>query len=132
MALGKMATETREIRGFERVVLQDYGELEIVPGDKESLTIETDAEFLDKVKANVENGTLKIGIGAHWLEKLQHAFSTSFTRSTIKYRLVAKRLSGIEIRGASRVSATEIGAEDLSLKIGGAGEMTVDSLTARR
>jgi len=132
MASGKMATETREIHGFERVILQDYGELEIVSGDKESLTIETDAEFLDKIKTNVENGALKIGIGATWLEKLQHAFSTSFTRSSIKYRLVAKHLSGIEIRGASRVTAKELGTENLALKIGGAGEMTVDNLTADR
>lgn len=128
MNADESGVETRELAGFSRVVLKDYGDLEIVLGTAESITIETTAEFLDKITTVVKNETLEIGIGANWLEKLQHAFSTSLSRTPIKYRLSAKSLNGVEVRGAARVKAAKLGNGSLALKISGAGRMTVDSL----
>ena len=43
-----MATETREVAGFERVVLEEYGELILTQGTQPSLTLEADDAGLVK------------------------------------------------------------------------------------
>ena len=130
MSTGNLATESREVSNFDRVVLRDYGELIITQGDEESLTIETDRDTLSQIKTEVREGKLIIKIGGTWLDKLGHALSTSLTRHWIKYRLAVKKLTGLEITGAVSAKASEITTDRLALELSGAGQVNIEALSA--
>jgi hypothetical protein len=130
MSTSNLATESREVSNFDRVALRDYGELVIMQGERESLTIEADADILPQIKTEVKNGTLDIRIGGSWMDKLGHALSTSFTRQWIKYNLTVKKLTGLEIAGAIRVNASDLETDRLALKLSGAGQVNIQALSA--
>ena len=124
-------SETREVQGFEKVVMRDYGELVIKQGEKESLTIEAEPGIIEKLRTEVRGGSLDISMGASWLRKIGHAFTSSISGSWIKYSLTVKNLTGLEILGAARVTASKIKTDRLSIVLGGAGNIKVESLTAK-
>ena len=123
-----IATETRDVKDFSRITLRDYGELNISQGKKESLTIESEQEILDAIQTSVRGDTLDIRIGASWLDKINFAISTSFTRIPIKYTLVVKDLKALDIFGAARVRLEGVESDRLSIVLGGAGEITGQAL----
>ena len=43
---GKLITESREVREFDRIVLNGSGEVVITQGDEESLSVETDDNIM--------------------------------------------------------------------------------------
>jgi hypothetical protein len=130
MTIKEIASETRDVRDFERVVLRDYGELTVTQGDTESLTIEADGEVLESIHTEVKGGTLDIRIGAGWFDKLRHALETSFTRKPLRYALTVKTLEALDILGAARAKLDGVETERLTLVLGGAGEIRATSLTA--
>ncbi|HEB30898.1 MAG TPA: DUF2807 domain-containing protein [Spirochaetes bacterium] len=132
MDKGGIVSETREVKGFERVVMRDYGELVITQGEKESLTVEAEPGIIEKIRTEVRGGNLDISIGASWLRKIGHAFTSSISGSWIKYSLTVKKLTGLEVLGAARVSVTKIKTERFSLVLGGAGYIKVESLEAKQ
>jgi hypothetical protein len=127
-------TETRMISGFNRVLLtaQHANELIITLGDREGLTIEGPANIVPRLVAEVRHGTLVIGTGGRWLDKLCDALTTSLTRPHIRYLLAVRELVGLEISAMASVRATAVRTEDLVLKFFGVGEVRLDSLVADR
>ena len=130
MSTGNLVTESREVSNFDRVVLREYGELAITQGERESLTVEADQDILPRIKTEVRDGRLVIGIGGGWLDKLGDALATSLTGKRINYSLTVKKLTGLEIHGAGRVSASNIETDRLALRLGGAGQVNIEHLTA--
>jgi hypothetical protein len=128
---GNVFSETREVQGFEKVVMRDYGELVIKQGEKESLTVEAEPGIIGKISTEVRGGILDISMGASWLRKIGHAFTSSISGSWIKYSLTVKKLTGLEVLGAARVLASKIKTERFSLVLGGAGKIKVEALAAK-
>ena len=50
---GVTVTETREVSNFDRVQLQSIGELTIIQGEPESLTIEAESNIVRRIKTDV-------------------------------------------------------------------------------
>jgi hypothetical protein len=127
-------TETRMVSGFNRVHLQAQhaNELIITQGDREGLTVEGPASIVPRLVAEVRHGTLVIGTGGSWLDRLGDALTTSLTRPHIRYRLAVRELVGIEISAMASVRAAAIRTDTLVLKFRGAGEIRIDSLMADR
>lgn len=132
MSSESIITQERDVKDFKRVTLRDYGELIVSQGEKESLTIASEQQILDAIQTNVRGDTLDIRIGATWLDKLNFAISTSLTRIPIKYTLVVKELTALEILGAARVRIEGIESERLAIELGGAGEITGRDLKAEQ
>lgn len=126
-----MLKEMREVKDFDKVVLHGYGELFIKQGEVESLEIETDDEFMDHVKTRVDDGKLKIDVVGDWLDRISAFFSRGYESQRIKYYLIVKELTGINISGAAKVEVDPITTEKISIRLGGAGEIDVDDLQAR-
>lgn len=125
-----MIKETREISDVNQVVLRGYGELFIKQGDQESLEIETEERYMDRVKTRVQNGVLKIDVvGERW-----HRFSLIFSRGynppRVKYYLMVKDLTGLKVSGAGRVEIDELWTEKFTVSLDGAAEMRIDALDA--
>ena len=123
-----MATETREVSGFERVVLDEYGELILSQGAQPSLTIEADEDVLSRIETEVKDGTLTIGIGGTWWDKLGMALNDVLSGRKIVYQLVVSELTGVTVRGAGRVKCAELRTDRLEVRVAGAGEVTIGSL----
>lgn len=130
MSTEDLATESREVKDFDRVVLRDYGELIIEQGAHEALTIETDPDILPRIDTEVEGGTLTLALGGSWADRLGDALTTSLSRKPIRYILRVKKLTGLEVRGAASVTGSDIETERLALTLRGAGSVKVESLTA--
>jgi hypothetical protein len=58
---GQTESETREVSGFTRVDLSGSGEVTVVQGDVESLTVEADENVLPVLTSDVSDSTLKLG-----------------------------------------------------------------------
>lgn len=121
---GKVTAESRAVSNFHAVSFTGFGELTLVQGETEALTIETDDNLLPYIKTTVSQGVLTIGFGDGAL--------TPILRPTqsIRYRLTVKTLTTLELSGAGTVEATELTADHLALTESGAGEIKVAKLAA--
>lgn len=116
---GTIVTEDRSVSGFDKVDLQSIGNLTIVEGDKESLTIEADDNLMEYITAEVFNNTLEIGMEPNINIDPSH---------DIEYTLTVKSLSSIVLSGFGNINAAELNAEDMEIKLSGSGNMTLGSL----
>jgi hypothetical protein len=124
-----MATEKREVGHFERVVLEEYGELILTQGTQPSITIEADDDVLSRIETTVKDGTLTIGIGGTWWDKLGMALNDVLSGRKIVYQLTVVDLSGVTVNGAGRVKCSELRSDRLAVRVAGAGEVTIGSLS---
>ena len=135
MARNDCVVEHREVCNFDRVVLSVHNmmnQLHITQGEHESLTIEARPEVLAKIATTVRGRELAIRLDGSLLDKLGFALTTSLTRAVVRYHLVVRDLACLELTGLVNASAAKLRAENLSLKVRGAGGITIGSLAARQ
>ena len=135
MTGNERVVENREVGGFNRVVLCVHNmmnEIEITQGEHEALTIEGRPEVLAKITTVVRGGELAIRLDGSLLDKLGFALTTSLTRAVVRYHLTVRELAGLELIGLVNANAAKLRAENLSLKLKGAGGIAIGSLVARQ
>jgi len=121
---GNIVTESRPVSDFTAVDFSGFGELTIVQGETEALTIETDDNLLPYLKTTVSRGTLTIGFDdGIWIPLIRPTDS-------IRYQLTVKSLTALDLSGAGTVAAAQLTADKLTLSESGAGQITIDQLTA--
>ncbi|NTV64839.1 MAG: DUF2807 domain-containing protein [Oscillochloris sp.] len=112
---GKVVTESRPVSDISAVVLDGVGTLYITQGDQEALTITADDNLLPLIGAEVRAGTLVLGPKS----------GTALNGVTkLTYQLTVKELRGLEVNGAAEVDAQNLQADQLRVKISGAGDCT--------
>lgn len=116
---GTIVTEDRSVSGFDKVDLQSVGNLTILVGDKESLTITADDNVMQYITTEVFNKTLEIGMEPNINIDPTH---------DIEYTLTVKSLSSIVLSGFGNINAAELNAEDMEIKLSGSGNMTLGTL----
>src|SRR5262245_27179722 len=86
---GHVITESLAVSDFTEVDFSGFGELTLVQGESESLTIETDDNLLPYIKTTVSQGTLAIGF--------DEGPTTPILRPTdsIRYQLTVKTLTAL-------------------------------------
>ena len=124
---GNIISESRSVSGFERVDLKSIGNLTIVQGGKESLSIKADDNILPYITTEVIGGTLEIGMKPNW--------SVNPTQA-IEYELVVKDLSSVTLSGFGNINAVALEGTDLQIKLSGSGDINLgvvksDSLNVR-
>lgn len=120
---GVTITETREVSNFDRVQLQGIGELTIIQGETESLTIEAESNIVRRIKTDVWGSTLTI-------EFAGGGFGDVIPTEPILYTLTMKDISGVQLSGAGRIYSTNIATRYLDLDVSGVGDVIIDSLEA--
>jgi hypothetical protein len=118
---GKVISEKRDVHGFKQVELAGSGNLSITQGNTESLSVEADDNILPKIRTDVEGDRLRIGI--------ERGVSVRPT-APIRYTLVLRDLSALELSGSGKISAGSVRCGDLTLDLSGSGTIRVDQLTA--
>jgi hypothetical protein len=119
---GKLVTESRDVRDFDRVSLSGSGKVILTQGDGESLTIETDGNVMQYVTTEVRGGTLTLGT--------EPGKRISPTR--LKFTLSAKDLDGLTVTGSGDLVAERFGTDDLEITVSGSGDVQIDALTAEK
>ena len=127
-----MLTEKREVSDFNQINLRGYGELFITQGEQESLTIQADEDVLPTIKTSVDDGELRIDIITDWVEKISSFFTRGIYGQRIRFDLTVKELTNLEIIGAARVKVKGLQSEEFAVKLGGAADITIDSLKTKR
>ena len=103
---GKLATETRQVSGFDQVVLEGSGDIYLEQGEKESLTVEADDNIIDLVKTEVNGSRLELGIKPN---------RNVSTRQQVVYRLTVKDVHSLTIAGSGKLYAKPFQTTNLSL-----------------
>ena len=122
---GVVITETREVSGFNRVELDSIGELTIIQGESESLTIEAESNIVRRVITDVSAGTLRIEFTGGTLGDV-------IPTEPILYELTMRDISGINLSGAGRIYSANIATSSLDLDVSGIGDVIIDNLIADR
>jgi hypothetical protein len=116
--------ERREVAGFDEVVLEGSGTITLTQGEQDGLVIETEESFLPRLKSEVVEGRLRLGLKS-WLDIFAH-----FGFPPVHYYVTMREVHGVLISGSGRLQAGRIETDRLRLKTSGAGEMSVEELRA--
>jgi hypothetical protein len=112
------------VSNFTTVTFSGVGDLTIVQGETESLTIETDDNLLPYLNTTVSQGILSIGIDEYvWFPILRPTKS-------IRYTLTVKSLTDVELSGAGTIQSARLTADHLTVANSGAGRITIEQLSA--
>ena len=112
MADTTFSRETRDVSGFSSVALGGLGKLRITQGDEERLSIEAAPEMLEKIKAEVKDGELRLSLRKGSLLALLDLTFTPMGARLLRQRLlfplqdrdkIQLRLAGVEMLLADAV-----------------------------
>lgn len=121
---GHVTTETRSLSNFDTVTFAGFGDLNIIQGDTESLTIQAEDNIMPYITTVVTNGTLVIGF--------DRRYGSDLIRPTqpIKFSLTLKKLSALELSGAGSIQSASLKTDRLAVQVRGAGNIKIDNLEA--
>ncbi len=114
---GTLTSETREVAGFSRIVLEGSGRVEVDITGTESLTIEAEDNLMPHLTSEVVDGTLVLGTNG-----------VIVPSRDIVYTITASALDGLSISGSGQITAGEIGGDALDVEIEGAGSIDLTVL----
>lgn len=117
---GNVVRESRDVSGFNEVELEGVGDLSIGQTGGESLTVVAEKDVLSKIRTEVENDRLVIGLEPD---------TTLHTTGPINYKLTVKELDALELSGSGDIDAEGISADNLAVNISGAGDVTLRGRT---
>ncbi|MEA3438885.1 MAG: head GIN domain-containing protein [Chloroflexota bacterium] len=125
-------SQVRDVKDFQHVSLmvQHTNELFITQGDSESLTIESSLKIIDRIESTVENGKLSLKLSGGFGYRLCDAITTSLYRPHIAYHLNVRQLRSLEVLATAFVNIPRLETENFSLKYNGAGDISINQLTA--
>ena len=115
---GIMATESREVSGFDQVDLSVSGTVLIAVTGTESLKIEAEDNILPLLTSEVRNGRLELGAKQN----------ISPTREIV-YTITVVSLEALAVSGSGSVTATDIDASGFDVKISGSGTVTPEGVS---
>ncbi len=107
---GVMATETRDVSGFDEIELSGSGRVSVAVTGTESLTVEAEDNILPLLTTEVTNGRLELGAKR----------SISPTREIV-YTITVVNLEAVAVSGSGSVMATDIDGRAFDVDISGSG-----------
>jgi len=122
---GNVITEARQVREFDRINLNGSGEVIITQGGSESLSIETDDNVMEHVKAEVEGGVLELGL----VTGIQTGVNIQ-SYSRLVFYVGVDDLTGLTISGSGEVESDRIETGRLDATVSGSGGIRIAELIA--
>lgn len=115
---GNVITESREVSGFNEIVLGGTGRVLVEVTGTESLTIEAEDNIMPFLESQVRNGRLV-------LDTTRNIAPTE----DIIYSITAATLDGLAISGSGVVEASGVDTTDFMAEISGSGDVSVEGTT---
>jgi hypothetical protein len=117
---GDVVRESREVTGFDEIVLLGSGTVTVEVTGTESLTIEAEDNLMEYLTSDVENGRLELGS--------RRAISST---EEIVYTITVDSLRSLDVAGSGDITAVGVAGDELGLGIGGSGSIEVPGLESR-
>jgi predicted ester cyclase len=111
--------EARDVSDFSAIQLQGVGQMQIVQGDQEYLTIDAEEKVRNRIASEVRNGTLVIEPAKDFR-----------TDQPIIYYVGVKTLGNLSVSGSGAAMTEALTADELILEARGTSSITIASLTA--
>ncbi|MEM6790372.1 MAG: head GIN domain-containing protein [Myxococcota bacterium] len=117
---GVAKTETRAVGAFDRIEVGGALQVDITVGAAAEVKVTAEDNLVDRIEADVVDGELVLK-------------TTGDFRAQIAPRVIVTvpTLDGVEARGASRVDASGLEAEALTIEAHGASRVEVDGTASR-
>ncbi|MDP9474694.1 MAG: DUF2807 domain-containing protein [Actinomycetota bacterium] len=119
-AAGTVASETRDVSGFDEVELSGVGNLSIRQTGTESLSVTAEEDVLPKIRTEVVDGRLIVGPEPN---------ASIETTEPIDYELTVGDLHALEVSGSGDVDARGIQTEKLATTVSGSGAVEISGKT---
>jgi Putative auto-transporter adhesin, head GIN domain len=115
---GISKTEQRNVSNFTKIEVSGALNVEVVTNKDFNVTVEADDNLLSQIKTELDGDTLKV-YSKGWLS----------TKTKINIKISMPNLDGIEVSGASNVTASNLENEDLEIELSGASKLKIDGKT---
>jgi hypothetical protein len=119
---GKVASETRQVSGFNSVELRGSADVSVTQGDAEAVVVEADDNILPLIETTVQNGRLIIST------KPDINFTTP---NHVRVNVTIKSLQGLTLSGSGNVDVSSLAGQDLNIVLSGSGDITVSGAADR-
>ena len=120
---GNVIKETREVSGFDSVAVDYPARVFITQGNKESLQIEADDNFLPGLRTEVKNGSLHISY------KSNDRKHVNPTRTPV-INITVRNLSDVSFSSAGELTIDGIETDSLGVSLDGAGSLKLEDVHA--
>jgi hypothetical protein len=117
---GNIVTETRSVSNFDQLDLSGIGDVVLIQGSKEALSIEAEDNVIKHITTEVRNGTLYIG----------YDHKTIIPTKPVKFTLTMRNIHGLNTTGVSNLQSDKVVTDQLEIGISGTGSIELISLTA--
>lgn len=118
---GRSVTETRPVSNFNAVKFAFIGDLTIIQGAEESVTITGDDNIVSLIRTTVHDGVLSIDAGAANIGR---------PIVPLRYVLTVKNLESLTLSGVGNIEIASLETRNLALSLTGAGSLKIDNLAA--
>ena len=120
----EVSEQTRSVSGFNGVSSAGPFRVHIIMGNTESVKLNIDAEYIDKVETVVENGNLAIRF-----KKSESGWSHSYNLHTADVTVTAKSLSSLVNSGSGSITVDgAISSDDFKAILSGSGTINAPSV----
>lgn len=116
---GRIATESRLVRGFDGIDMRGVGRVVIEVTGSESVTVTADDNVLRYLDSYVSGGVLHLGVA--------NGISVELRRE-IEYRVTVRDLRSLRVSGAAFAEVYDLDTPDFFLDLSGASRVVADGL----
>lgn len=120
---GNIVAETRAVSGFDAVSIEYPAQVFITQGDKESVKVEADDDFLPGLQTSVRGSRLVVSY------KVQEGKRINPTEM-VKITIVVKDLQQVDFASAGELFINGLKTDGLDISISGAGNIEMNDLEA--
>ena len=120
---GTLITESREASGFKQIALTGSGNVTVIQGTEESLTIRTDDNVMQHISTEVKGDTLYLGME-------NGTISLSYTE--LNFIVTVKELEAVAVSGSGDINIAKLMTEQLDIDLSGSGDVKIAKLTAEQ
>ena len=122
---GDRVTQSRSVAPFERLVVADSLDVEVVPGDGREVHVYGGEDVLDRVVTESSGGVLRIDIRDRGIVLGDDPLGDA------RVQVAASELDGVTIEGSGDVDLGDLDLPELILAVEGAGEVEASGTADR-
>ena len=119
---GNLGTKAIPVSGFSHIALGGVGELVIIQDGDESMSVETDDNLLQYIRAEVRGDTLHLSLVVPGAQTAQPTF--------LRFSVGVDDLASIEAGGSWAITSDKLITDSLEIASTGANEFNIASLRA--
>jgi hypothetical protein len=114
---GNVINQTKNVTDFDQINLNGNGNIILIQGNTDTLTVEADDNSQSNIQTSVDNGLLNISDS-----------NNNENNNPINYYVTVKDLKFINTNGAGTIQCNQFSTDSLDININGAGTSNMNNL----